>query len=114
MVSVTDVRAVAMSLPRTEEHLVREHVKFRVGKTVYVSVSPDGTTLGLGFPKDERGALVAAEPGKFSLPGTSAMRDSWVHARMDALTVDEMRELVTEAWCMVVPRKVAAAHFGAG
>jgi hypothetical protein len=114
MVSVADVRAVAVSLPRTEEHLIRDHVKFRVGKIVYVSVSPDETTMGFGFPKDERGALVAAEPGKFSLPRASDMRYNWVHARMDALTVDEMRELVTEAWCMVVPKKVAATFLGAG
>ena len=28
-----------MSLPRTTEHLIRDHVKFRVGRLVYASVS---------------------------------------------------------------------------
>jgi hypothetical protein len=87
-------------------------VKFRIGRIVYVSISPDEATMGFGFPKEERAALVAAEPGKFSLPRLSDQRFHWVHARMAALSPDEMRELVTDAWRMCVPKKVAAAHLG--
>jgi hypothetical protein len=112
VVTAEDVRAVALSLPRTKEHLIRDHVKFRIGKIVYVSISPDETTMGFGFPKEERAALIAAEPGKFSLPRLSDQRFHWVHARMAALAPDEMRELVTDAWRMCVPKKVAAAHLG--
>jgi hypothetical protein len=110
MVTAVDVRDVALGLPRTEEHLIRDYIKFRVGKIVYASVSPDETTLGFGFPKDQRDALVASEPAKFALPRQSDMRFHWVHARMAALGVEEMRELITDAWRMVVPKKVAAAH----
>ena len=112
MVTVADVRAVARSLPRTEEHLIHDHVKFRVGKIVYASVSPDETTLGVGFPKEERAALIASEPAKFALPRLSDQRFHWVHARMATLGEDELRELITDAWRMVVPKKVAAAHLG--
>ena len=97
-----------MSLPRTEEHLIRDYIKFRVGAIVYASISPDETTLGFGFPKEERAALVAAEPEKFALPRLSDQRFHWAHATMAALGRDEMRELVTDAWRMVVPKKVAA------
>ncbi len=64
MVTADDVRAVAMSLPRTEERLVRDQVKFRVGRLVYVALSRDETSMGFGFPKEERAALVAAQPGE--------------------------------------------------
>lgn len=110
MVTVAEIRAWAMSLPRTSEHLIRDHIKFRVGKIVYVSVSPDETVMGFGFPKEERDALIAAEPGKFMLPRPGDLRFHWVHARMAALSPAEMRELVTDAWRMVVPKRVAAAH----
>ena len=110
MVTVHDVRALAMSLPRTEEHLIYDHVKFRVGKIVYASVSPDETIMGFGFPKEERAALVAAEPAKFSLPRLSDQRFNWVHARMDAISVAEMRELIIDAWRMVVPKRLAVAY----
>ncbi|GLW05672.1 hypothetical protein Misp01_08020 [Microtetraspora sp. NBRC 13810] len=109
MVTADDVRRVALPLPRTEEHLIREHVKFRVGRIVYVAISPDETWMGFAFPKEERDALVAAEPAKFSLPRPSDLRFNWVHADLSALGEEEMRELVVEAWRMVVPRRVAAA-----
>ena len=99
-----------MSLPRTEEHLIRDYVKFRVGKIVYASVSPDEATLGFGFPKEERAALIASQPDRFLLPRLSDQRFHWISARMAALGKDEIRELVTDAWRMVVPKKVAAAH----
>jgi hypothetical protein len=44
---------------RTEEHLIRDHVKFRVGKIVYASISPDETTIGFGFPTEERAVAAA-------------------------------------------------------
>ena len=112
MVTVDDVRAVAMALPRTSEHLIRDQVKFRVGKIVYVAISADETIMGFGFPKEERDALIAAEPAKFLYPRQSDLRFHWVHVRMAAIDGTEMRELVTDAWRMVVPKRVAAAHLG--
>ena len=110
MVTVEDIRAVARTLPRTTEHLIRDRVKFRVGQIVYVAISRDETTMGFGFPKEERAALVAAEPEKFFLPRASDMRFHWVEAWLDALDVQEMHELVVEAWHMCVPKKVWRAY----
>jgi hypothetical protein len=112
MVTVRDVREVALSLPRTEEHLIYDRVKFRVGRIVYAALSRDETILGFGFPKEERAALIAAEPDRFLLDRPSDARYHWIDARMDTLSEPEMRELVTEAWRMVVPRRLAAAHLG--
>jgi hypothetical protein len=112
MVTVEQIRAVALPLPRTEERLVRDRITFRVGRIVYLAIAPDETTMGFGFPKEERAALVAAEPEKFHLPIPSDMRFNWVRAWLAALAEDEMRELVTDAWRMVVPKRVAAAHLG--
>jgi len=110
VVTAAEVREVALALPRTSEHLIRDHVKFRVGKIVYVSISPDESTMGFGFPREERAALIAAEPEKFAMPRLSDQRFHWVHARMAALGPEEMRELVTDAWRMVVPKKVVAGY----
>ena len=110
MVTVEDIRAIAITLPRTTEHLIRDRVKFRVGQIVYVAISRDETTMGFGFPKDERDALIAAEPAKFFLPRPSDLRFHWVEAWLGALDVAEMRELVVDAWRMVVPKKVSAGY----
>ncbi|NUT42857.1 MAG: MmcQ/YjbR family DNA-binding protein [Thermoactinospora sp.] len=113
MVTVDDVRRLASRLPRSSEHLIRDRVKFRVGSIVYVAFSRDETIMGFGFPKEEREALVAAEPDKFLMPEERDLRYQWVQARMSELDEGEMRELVTEAWRMCVPKKVYAAYVAA-
>lgn len=105
-VTAEDVRDVALSLPRAYEAWVREHRKFRVGQIVFASISPDETLLGFGFPREEREALVAGEPDKFLMPRPSDLRYQWVAARMEALDRDELRELITDAWAMCVPKSV--------
>jgi hypothetical protein len=109
-VTVADVRALALTLPRTMEHLIRDRVKFRVGSLVYCAFSRDETLMGFGFPKEEREATVAARGDVFVMPGQSDLRYNWIVARMAALDMDEMRELVVDAWRMCVPKKVSAAY----
>ena len=110
MVTVEEVRSVAVVLPRTTEALVRGRVKFRVGRIVYLAFSRDETLLGFAFPKEWREALVTTEPEKFMLPKASDLRYNWAVVRLAALDATEMRDLVIDAWAMVVPKSVAAAY----
>lgn len=110
-VTIEDVRAIALTLPRAYEAQVREATKFRVGQIVFAAVSPDETRLGFGFPREEREALVAGEPEKFMLPRAADMRYQWVAARMEALAADELRELIIDAWTMCVPKGVRETYF---
>jgi hypothetical protein len=110
--TIDGVRELALSLPRSYEALVRDRVKFRVGRIVYLAFSRDEALMGFAFPKEERDALVASEPGKFMMPPTSDLRYNWVVVRLDAIDDDEMREIVLDAWRMVVPERVAEEHLG--
>jgi hypothetical protein len=105
-VTVGDVRKIVLTLPRAYEAIVRDRIKFRVGQIVFAALSRDETILGFGFPKEEREALVAAEPHKFLLPGASDLRFKWVQARMAELDEPELRELIIDAWAMCVPQKL--------
>ena len=111
-VTIDDARAIAVTLPRSYEALVRDEVRFRVGRIVYAAFYHDDTIMGFGFPRDEREALVASEPEKFLMPRPSDMRYQWVCVRLDAIDDDELRELLVDAWRMCVPKKVAAAYEG--
>jgi hypothetical protein len=110
MVTVDDVRTFALGLPRTTEAFVRGRVKFRVGRIVYLAFSRDETEMGFAFPKEWRQALVDSEPDKFMMPSASDLRYNWVLVRLAAIDAVEMRELVLDAWAMVVPKRVAAAY----
>jgi hypothetical protein len=110
MVTVSDVRRFVMTLPLTTEGLVGGRVKFRVGRIVYVSFSRDETVMGFAFPKEERDWLIGGTPDKFIQPDKSDLRYHWVLVRMAAIDETEMRELVSDAWRMVVPKRVAVAY----
>jgi hypothetical protein len=87
VVTLEEVRAVAATLPRSYEAFVHGRVKFRVGQIVYLS-----------------------EPDKFLLPRESDLRYNWAVVRLAAIEADEMRDLVVDAWAMVVPKSVAAEY----
>jgi hypothetical protein len=112
VVTIDDVRRLALSLPRTYERLIGDRVKFKVGQLVYASISADETLMGFGFPREEREALIASNPEKFLMPIRSDERYNWVRVRLAAIDEAEMTELVIDAWRMVVPKRVAAAHLG--
>jgi hypothetical protein len=113
-VTADDVRSLAMSLPRTTEGLVRDSPRWRIGRLVYAALTPDERQLGFAYPKEGRDALVAGEPDKFLMPRASDLRYNWVESRMAALEIDELRELIVDAWRMCVPKKVVAEWEAAG
>jgi len=109
-VTLADVRRLVETLPRSYEALVGGRVKFRVGQIVYLSFSRDESVMGFAFPKEERDWLIGGAPEKFMQPQASDLRYNWVLVRLAAIDDREMRELVLDAWRMVVPKGVAAAY----
>ena len=109
-VTVDEIRALASTLPRSYEAIVRGRLKFRVGQIVYLALASDGSSMGCGFPKEFRAAAVEAEPEKFSLPGESDMRFNWIHVGLDAIDHEEMQDLVEAAWSRAVPKFIAKEY----
>ena len=110
MAVIDDVRALGAELERSYQVRVRGRLKFRVGQMVYVAFSLDESVMGFAFPKEERAALVGGDPRKFQMPSASDLRFNWVHADLASLDPAEARELVVDAWRMVVPNKVSRAY----
>ena len=109
--TIDDVRAIAKDLPRSYEALVRDRVKFRVGRIVWIAFPRDETMMGFAFSKEEREAMIESEPTKFVLPKPSVLRYNWLVVRLSEIDHDELSEIVHDAWRMVVPKKVAAEYF---
>ena len=105
-------RKVALSLPRSYEALVGGRVKFRVGRIVYLAFSADESLMGFAFPKELREPLIRSDPKKFVMPRPSDMRYNWARVRLAAIGDAELQALVIDAWAMVVPKSVVAAHLG--
>jgi hypothetical protein len=105
-----DVRAFAAELPRAYEAVVRGRLKLRVGRIVFAAFSKDDTLMGFGFPKEERTWMIEAHPEKFLMPEPADLRYQWLVVRLEAIDLDEMRELVFDAWRMCVSKGVAADY----
>jgi hypothetical protein len=110
MAVIEDVRPLGAGLERSYQVYVRGRLKFRVKQIVYVAFSLDETVMGFAFPKEERSALIASEPHRFQMPSASDMRFNWVNAHLPALDPAEARELVVDAWRMIVPKKLSRAY----
>jgi hypothetical protein len=110
MVTVDDVRRIARSLPGSYEVVVRDRVKFRVGRYVYIAFSRDETIMGFGYLREERDALVASDPETFLPPEPVDLRYHWVQARMAALDEEQLRELVVDAWRIAAPKRLVAQY----
>ena len=112
MVTVDEVRELASGLERSYEAVVHGRLRLRVGQTVYAAFSDDERWMGFAFPKEERDALIAAEPAVYLLPSTSDLRYNWIESRMDRLDPVTMEERVCDAWAMCVPKFLVRERFG--
>lgn len=113
MLTIDDVRRITSDFPRSYEADVRGGVRFRVGRIVYAAFdNGNDTMIGVAFPKEMRDGIVNGEPDKFRLPRASDLRYNWIVVRLDAIDEDELRELLEDAWRMVVPKSVASAYLG--
>lgn len=114
MLTIDDVRRITSPFPRSYEAEVRGGIRFRVGRLVYAAFdNGNDRVMGVAFPKEMRDGIVNGEPDKFRLPRTSDLRYNWIVVRLDAIDETELRELLEDAWRMVVPKFVAAGYLGA-
>jgi hypothetical protein len=110
VVTVEEVRSFASTLPRTTEAIVRGELMLRAGRVAYVSFSSDEALMRFAFPKEWRDALVDSEPNKYVAPDECERRYNRALVRLDAIDAAEMRELVLDAWALVVPKRIAEAY----
>lgn len=110
MAVIADVRRLGVEPGRSYEVYVHGRLKFRVKQIVYVACSLEERVMSFAFPPEERAVLVASEPHKFQLPSASDMRLNGVHPDLAELDATEARELVVDAWRMVVPVKLSRAY----
>ena len=118
MASLEDARRIALALPGTSEKVSWGSLHWRVRdkgfawerplrKTDLAALgasAPDGEILGVRVADlGEKDALVAAEPEVFF---TIPHLDGWpaVLVRLDAIEVDELTEVITDAWLDRAPK----------
>ena len=131
MASWDDVRRLALALPETTEKPSHGNVSWRVKDKLFVwerplrdkeleqlgDAAPDGPILGARVEDlGAKEALIADEP---ELYFTTPHFDGYpsVLVRLDRIGLDDLEELIAEAWLTRAPKRLAQAYLdglGAG
>ena len=104
MASEDDVRAIALSLPETEERPSYGTPGFRVKDRLFARIREPGVLVVWCADEAEKDFLIRAEPEKFfTIPHYDGHPS--VLVRLDAVERDELTELLTDAWRTRAPTR---------
>jgi hypothetical protein len=127
MASWDDVSRIALALPEAHEHASRDLRQWRVKDKLFVwerplrrsdlealgDAAPDGPILGVRVEHlVAKEALLADASGVFfTTPHFNGYPA--VLVRLEAIGVDELDEVITEAWLARAPKRLAKAYLDA-
>ena len=103
MTTVTDLRRIALSLEGTVEAPHMERSAFKVAR-IYATLPPDGRSANLMLSLDEQEFRCQRSPAAYAPVAGGWGRMGYTTLTLSALTVDELREVLTIAWRMAQPR----------
>jgi hypothetical protein len=103
-----DVRSLGLALPGVSEETSYGTPALKVDGKLLVRLKEDGETLALRVAFEERQALVHAQPEVYSV---APHYESYpmVLVRLAAVDLEELGELLVEAWLERAPARVVAA-----
>ena len=101
-----DVRAIALSLPETEERRSYGTPGFRVKDKLFARIREPGVLMLRVSDEGEKDFLIRADPEKFfTIPHYDGHAS--VLVRLAAVDRDELAELLTDAWRARAPKRLA-------
>jgi hypothetical protein len=101
-----DVRAIALALPETAERPSYGTPGFRVKDRLFARIREPGVLVLPVADEGEKDFLMRAEPEKFfTIPHYDGYPS--VLVRLDAVDRDELAELLTDAWRVRAPKRLA-------
>jgi hypothetical protein len=99
-------RRIALSLPEAEERETWGHPTFRIREKMFAAIAADGASASVKATKAAQAALLGSDPAVFSRPAYVGVH-GWVGINLALVDPDELNELVTEAWLLSAPKRLA-------
>lgn len=96
------------ALPECEHRESERYTTFRVRGRPFGYLWPLTATVGLKQTLLEQTALVAERPEVFEVQFTAG-GFGWVVVHLDGIELDELSELVLEAWYLTAPEEILAS-----
>lgn len=106
-VEITRFLRVVRALPEVRDVVSTRYTAFAVHGTKFGYLWPRTSTVGLKQTLSEQRALVAERPEVFEVQ-FSAGGFGWVVVHLERIDLDELSELVLEAWRLSAPERLLA------
>ncbi|MFW5418459.1 MmcQ/YjbR family DNA-binding protein [Nocardiopsis sp. CNT-189] len=107
-VEITRFLRLVDALPESEHRELDKYTAFAVRGKGFGYLWPRTGTVGLKQTLSEQAALVAERPEVFEEQFTAGGY-GWVVVRLDGIELDELSELVLEAWRLSAPEELLGA-----
>ena len=112
-IRASTVRAFALTLPEAAELATWETATFRVRNRIFCMFSDEERRLWIKSIEEEQRALIDQDPNAYFSPPYVGSK-GWVGAVLAKADGDEIRELITEAWRMTAPKRLAKTFDDSG
>jgi len=109
MITSDELRLIALSLPEATERETWGESTFRAGEKIFVMLSPEGNRASVKASVEDQAALVAREPGTFSVAAYVG-RYGWITVQLASADPEEIRELIVDAWRRTAPKRLVIAY----
>jgi hypothetical protein len=107
------VRELMRTLPETDEGMSYGTPAFRVRGKLFVRFHQSGESAVVRIDRDERAMRMKADPETYYI--TDHYRAyPWMLVRLAAVTPDDLRELLVDAWRRCAPQRLIAAYDARG
>lgn len=111
MIGLTEIRAIAMALPRVEEgppvRAARRIAAFKVAGKSFLGLELGGRSMTVSLPEKEAKALVAKNPKAYEEIWRNRKIFMGLRVDLAAISADEVRELIEMSWRHSAPASVA-------
>jgi len=105
MMTAQQVEEIALSLPGAGKGQHFDVTDFRVGNKIFCTLPKPGR-MGIRLAPDEQAALLAEDPGTFSPASGAWGAKGWTQVVLDTADPGQLRELITDAWRRLAPKKL--------
>jgi hypothetical protein len=108
-VTFDTVREIARELPGAVEGVSYGTPAFRVGKSLFVRQHQDGELLVVKIDCYQRTMRLKTDPHTFEITD-HYFNYPWVLVRLAAVELDDLRDLLEDAWRMSAPKRAVSTY----
>ncbi len=114
MITRAQFAELALAMPEAAQASHFGNADFRVRNKIFANLDSAAERGSLKVRSEIQRLLVSARPQAF-VPAAGAWGNSgWTYIMLEHVELDEVRELVADAWRLIAPARLAAQHGESG